>query len=221
MTATDVQQAPRAVGPLVRWVRDTIASAVRSGMPWQRAVDRLRPHVAALYRALPPAHRAGFVRHVRPYWDVFRHRAPVDALERVATWEREGRLRRLAGRGVIDRAGSDPGELFVDIQERSGRQRRERFDAVVRCVGPALNVTEAQTPLLQSLIDGGLATLVPHGLGIETTPEGRVVDGRGEPSPRLYGIGAVRRASDWETTSVPDIARHAQQLARAIARAKR
>jgi hypothetical protein len=26
-----------------------------------------------------------------------------------------------------------------------------------------------------------------------------------------------RRASDWETTSVPDIAKHAQQLARAIA----
>ncbi len=121
---------------------------------------------------------------------------------------------------MIDRAHRDPGELFVDIQERSGRQRRERFDAVVRCVGPALNVTEAQTPLLQSLIDGGLATLVPHGLGIETTPEGRVVDGRGEPSSRIYGIGAVRRASDWETTSVPDIARHAQQLARDIARAK-
>ena len=80
---------------------------------------------------------------------------------------------------------------------------------------------EAQTPLLRSLIDGGLATLVPHGLGIETTPEGRVVDGRGEPSSRLYGIGAVRRASDWETTSVPDIARHARELARAIAQATR
>ena len=221
LTAADVQQAPRALGPLVRWVRDTIASAVRSGMPWQRAVDRLRPHIAVLYRALPPAHRARFVRHVRPYWDVFRHRAPVDALERVAIWERAGRLRRLAGRGAIDGARRDAGELTVDIHERSGRLRREQFDAVVRCVGPALNVAEAETPLLRSLIDGGLATLVPHGLGIETTVEGRVVDGRGEPSSRLYGIGAVRRASDWETTSVPDIARHAQQLARDIARAKR
>ena len=221
LTASDVQQAPRALGPLVRWVRDTIASAVSAGMPWQRAVDRLRPHLAALYRALPPVDRARFVRHVRPYWDVFRHRAPVDALDRVAIWERDGRLRRLAGCGVIDRAHADPSEVLVDIHERSGRQRRERFDAVVRCVGPALTVTETQTPLLQSLIDGGLATLVPHGLGIETTPEGRVVDGRGQPSPRIYGIGAVRRASDWETTSVPDIARHAQQLARDIARAKR
>jgi uncharacterized NAD(P)/FAD-binding protein YdhS len=217
LTAADVEQAPRALGPLMRWVRGTIASAVRDGVPWQRAVDRLRPHVTSLYRALPPAHRARFVRHVRPYWDVFRHRAPADAMERVERWARAGRLHRLAGRVTIDRRNA--AELTVDIRERSGRQRRERFDAMVRCVGPALDVAEAQTPLLRSLIDGGLATLVPHGLGIETTPEGRLVDGHGEPSSRLYGIGAVRRASDWETTSVPDIARHALQLARAIAKA--
>jgi uncharacterized NAD(P)/FAD-binding protein YdhS len=216
LTAADLQQAPRSLGPLVRWVRATIESAVQDGVPWQRAVDRLRPHVSALYRALPPAHRARFVRHVRPYWDVFRHRAPADAMARVEAWARAGRLRRLAGRVTIDQG--DRGELHVDIRERSGHQRRERFDAMVRCVGPALDVAEAQTPLLRSLIDGGLATLVPHGLGIETTTDGRVVDGRGEPSSRLYGIGAVRRASDWETTSVPDIARHAQQLARAIAK---
>ena len=60
---------------------------------------------------LPPAHRARFVRHVRPDWDVFRHRAPVDAIERVETWEREGRLRRLAGRVAIDprHSGNDDG----------------------------------------------------------------------------------------------------------------
>ena len=108
--------------------------------------------------------------------------------------------------------------VTVDIRERSGRERRERFDAVVRCVGPALDVAEAATPLLRSLIDGGLATLSPNGLGIETTPDGCVVDGRGEASPRIFGLGAVRRASDWETTSVPDIAKHALQVARAIAR---
>ena len=60
--------------------------------------------------------------------------------------------------------------------------------------------------------------MLPNGLGIDTTTDGRVVDGHGQASQRIFGIGAVRRASDWETTSVPDIARHAQQLARTIAR---
>ena len=46
-----------------------------------------------------------------------------------------------------------------------------------------------------------------------TDEEGRVVDASGVPSERILGIGAVRRASSWETTSVPDIAVHALALA--------
>jgi uncharacterized NAD(P)/FAD-binding protein YdhS/quercetin dioxygenase-like cupin family protein len=217
LPAADVERAPKTVGPLVRWVRRTIAAAVAGGLPWQRAIDRLRPHVVSLYRALPAADRASFVRHVRPYWDVFRHRAPADALVRVDEWARAGRLRRLAGRVTID-GREDASSVTVAINERSGQARRERFDAVVRCVGPALDAAEATTPLLQSLIAGGLAALAPNGLGIETTPDGRIIDGTGEASSRIFGLGAVRRACDWETTSVPDIAKHAQQLARAIAR---
>jgi len=217
LAAADAERAPQAIRPLMRWVRQTIASAVAGGVPWQRAVDSLRPHVVRLYRALPQADRASFVRHVRPYWDVFRHRAPADALVRVDEWARDGRLRRLAGRVTIDGRG-DAAAVMVAIRERAGQARRERFDAVVRCVGPALDVAEASTPVLQSLIDGGLAALAASGLGIETTTDGRVVDARGEASHRIFGIGAVRRACDWETTSVPDIAKHAQQLAREIAR---
>ena len=217
LSADDVARAPKALRPLVRWIRETIASAVAGGLPWQRAVDSLRPHVTHLYRGLAPADRASFVRHVRPYWDVIRHRAPADALGRVDDWTRDGRLRRVAGRVTID-GQSDASTVTVAIRERSGGERRERFDAVVRCVGPALDVAEATTPLLQSLVDNGLAALAPSGLGIETTPDGRVIDGRGEASARIFGIGAVRRACDWETTSVPDIAKHAQQVARAIAR---
>ncbi len=219
LPAAEAARAPTRLRPLMRWVRETITSAVAAGTPWQRAVDSLRPHISNLYRSLPHADRASFVRHVRPYWEVFRHRAPADALAHVGDWTGSGKLRRIAGRVTIDRSG-DASTLAVVIHERTGRDRHERFDAVVRCVGPALDAAEATTPLLRSLLDGGLAALLPSGLGIETTPGGHVVDGRGEASPRIFGIGAVRRASDWETTSVPDIARHAQQLARAIVRAR-
>ena len=46
--------------------------------------------------------------------------------------------------------------------------------------------------------------------------EGRIVDASGTPSERLLAIGAPRRASAWETTSIPDIAVHALAIARRI-----
>jgi hypothetical protein len=43
-----------------------------------------------------------------------------------------------------------------------------------------------------------------------------VVTPSGAPSERLLAIGALRRASSWETTSIPDIALHAHALSNRI-----
>jgi uncharacterized NAD(P)/FAD-binding protein YdhS len=151
------------------------------------------------------------VRHVRPYWDVVRHRAPVDSLARVNKLEATGRLRRIAGRVKI--AAGDTLPVGVEIVPRSGPSTTERFDAVVRCIGPALDLAEAETPLVRSLIEGGFARKTAEGLGIETVANGALVDARGYASTRIFGLGAVRRASHWETTSVPDISVDAREIA--------
>jgi uncharacterized NAD(P)/FAD-binding protein YdhS/mannose-6-phosphate isomerase-like protein (cupin superfamily) len=205
----EIARAPKQLRELVRFVRETIEST--SDVPWQRAVDRFRPHGAALYRALSHRDRARFVRHVRPYWDVVRHRAPADALDRVALLEESGRLRRVAGRIRI--VAVRPERVDVEIIEQSGVSQTSAFDAVVRCIGPALDAAEAETPVIRSMLDAGLARMSPSGLGIETTEDGRIVDAHGAPSGRILGVGAVLRASHWETTAVPDIAAHARRIA--------
>nr|UXE44651.1 hypothetical protein Hi04_10k_c2877_00019 [uncultured bacterium] len=210
----EVAAAPTELRALLRWGREQVRSVERAGRPWQCAVDAIRPHVTRLYRALSPRDRARFVRHVRPFWDVIRHRAPVGSLARVEAWQKEGRLRRLAGRVRVDHRGGGP--LEVVIHRQGEPPLRERFDAMVRCIGPALDVVEGNTPLLRSILDGGLGRLVDGGLGIETAPDGRVVGASGTPSSRLWAIGSVRRACDWESTSVPDISVHARQIARDI-----
>ena len=209
LTTEQIAAAPRELQSLVRWVSEQLRAT--NGEPWQRSVDRLRPHVAALYRGLSHRDRARFVRHVRPLWDVLRHRAPVDTLARVDALQAAGRLRRIAGRVRIA-DGGEP-EISVEIRERFGGSRTETFDAVVRCIGPALDLAEGETPLLRSLIDAGLARVMPDGLGLETLVDGRLVDGRGAASKSIFGIGAVRRASHWETTSVPDISVDARRIA--------
>ena len=209
-----VDAAPHDLRGLLRWGRALVRDHERRGEPWQHAIDALRPHVARLYRGLPPADRARFVRSVRPYWDVLRHRAPAETLALVDAWRTAGRARVLAGRVVS--CAATPDGLDVTLELAGGARRRERYDRIARCLGPALERSEIDAPLVRDLLASGLAAADPAGLGIVTDELGRVVGASGAPSERLFALGALRRASSWETTSVPDIAAHALALARHI-----
>ncbi len=214
LSADLVHDAPRSLRALLRWVRGVIAAAERRGEPWQHAIDSLRPHIPALWRGLPPEHRARFARSIRPYWDVLRHRAPADALALVERLRGEGRLELLAAQ--VLRCEPSASHLDVDIRLRGGAKRRDRFDAIVRCIGPALQHSEMETPLIRSLLEAGLAVRDPSGLGIVTGEDGALVDANGRASSTHFALGAHRRAATWETTSVPDISVQAQALARRL-----
>ena len=41
---------------------------------WRALIDALRPHLQGFWRGLPQPQRARFLRHLRSYWEVFRHR---------------------------------------------------------------------------------------------------------------------------------------------------
>lgn len=45
-----------------------------TGEPWQRLIDGLRPLTQDIWRALPLEEKRRFLRHLRPFWEVHRHR---------------------------------------------------------------------------------------------------------------------------------------------------
>jgi uncharacterized NAD(P)/FAD-binding protein YdhS len=67
---------------------------------------------------------------------------------------------------------------------------------------------------MSSLLAARLAQADPTGLGLVTDARGRVTQPDGNASERLFAVGALRRAAEWESTAVPDIARQAAALAR-------
>ncbi len=214
LSAEIARAAPQNLRGLLAWGRALIREAERRGEPWQHAIDSLRPHIATIWASLPPSDRARFVRSVRPYWDVLRHRAPLDVLEIIERWRAEGRLELLAG--SVSQSAAAPGGLDVSIRLASGHQRDVRYDAIVRCIGPALRQIEMETPLIRSLVARGVAVRDSSGLGIVTDQIGALVDPSGSSSDRYFALGAERRASMWESTSVPDISVHALSLARRL-----
>ncbi len=205
---------PTGLRELLRWSRGVVREVEARGDPWQHAIDGIRPHIRDIWRGLPPRDRARFVRSVRPYWEVLRHRAPADSLALVDAWRAQGRLDVVAG--SVATCTPSPGGLDVELRLSGGGLRGERYDAIVRCIGPALERAEADTPLVQHLIDSGRAAADPAGLGISTDIHGHVIRPGGEADPALLALGALRRASSWETTSVPDISVHALAIAKLI-----
>lgn len=173
---------------------------------------------STVMRALFPddAERRRFLRHLRPWWDVHRHRiAPAvgAALDRI---ERNGRLVFAAGR--IMSAAPARGGAVLHWRPRGG-DRIETVAAarIVNCTGPELDIARAGEPLLDALLAAGRIRPDPYRLGIDVDEHCRVLDRDGTPSDRLFTLGAMTRGAFWESIAAGDIAAQAQAIARRLA----
>jgi uncharacterized NAD(P)/FAD-binding protein YdhS len=192
---------PERLGELVR--------AVRAREPWRACVDGLRPHSIALWRGLCEAERSRFLRHLRPWWDVHRHRIAPRVAARIESMRGSGRLEVEAAR--IVRVESD----LVTLARRGGGEVRRRFDAVINCTGPEGDIRRVADPLIRDLLASRRARPDPLGLGFDVDSSSRLV-GSG-CSPALYALGPLTRGAFWEIVAVPDIRGQAAGVARAIA----
>jgi uncharacterized NAD(P)/FAD-binding protein YdhS len=97
LLAPPTEIAP-SVGALMRFVRREIRRARGVGFDWRDVLDALRPHTQELWQRLPQAERRRFLRHVRAYWEVHRHRMAPEIAARMDDLRRSGRLEVRAGR---------------------------------------------------------------------------------------------------------------------------
>lgn len=203
---------PMPEGDLARLVRSLRERAAAIG--WRPAVDEWRPHVAAIWRAAAPRDRARFLRHLRPWWDVHRHRiapvvgARIDAM--IASGRLEihaGRFTSVARRGNHARAAWQPRGGTADIAVEAVR--------VVNCTGPGFSLSRAREPLVDDLLRQGALRPDPLRLGIDTDPGGAVLSGTG-PVPGLHAVGPLTRGAAWEIVAVPHIRHQVADLARRL-----
>ena len=71
-------------------------------------------------------------------------------------------------------------------------------------------------PVVRALIASGQARLDPLRLGLDTTPDARIIDADGRVSDRLWAIGPCARAALWEITAIPDIRLQCARLAQSL-----
>ena len=202
----DLKDVPQAeVTKLMRWLRRRAAE-----VGWRAAVDSLRPHSHPIWQSLTPEQQRRFLRHVRPWWDVHRHRIAPEVAQILARLVADGFLEVVAGR-IVSAAPAGDG-MEVAIRRRgSAKETRKRFAYAFNCTGPLHSISRTCDPLLRSLLDEGQAS--PDHLGI-----GLQVDGNSRAGDHLWALGPLTKGRYWEIIAVPDIRDQAAAVAADIER---
>ncbi len=201
---------PQARGSwLLRHVR---ARAAEAG--WRTAIDELRPHTQNIWRGMDHAERERALRHLRPFWDVHRHRLAPAIDQKIATLQMEGRLRFLPGKIEAVEPGSEDGAT-VTWRVRGGERRRKlNVRRIINCTGPLFDLAKCTDPLMNALRAQGLTRPDALGLGLDVDRSGQVRDSAGVEQHDLLAVGPMTRGECWEINAVPDIRRQVWELAR-------
>lgn len=202
-SAVPLPALPADLRSLMRIVR---RHASQAGANWRGVIDALRPATQQIWQTLSLEDRQRFLRHLRPWWDVHRHRMPIAIAGRIAAARASGQLRVHAGRIVS--AGED-----VRLRLCNGAIMAMRFARVVNCTGPCTDVTGSRDPLLRQLLRDGLARPDPCHLGFDVTTDGALVCADGTVSHTAFALGPLTRGRFWEITAIPDIRQQAETLA--------
>lgn len=207
--------APPTLRDLYRVVRGAISHERRSGRSWQPTMDAVLRQADALWDGLTLADRRRFLRHVRPYWMVFRHRADPAALGRLQAAQDNGQLRRISAR--IDAVTGLGEGLSVSLRLGGRRGPTLTADWLINATGPDERISRRADPLIDGLLRDGHARAGELGLGLDVTAEGEVLADDERATPPLFALGLPTRGAFWEVTSVPALRARAAPLAGRLA----
>jgi uncharacterized NAD(P)/FAD-binding protein YdhS len=210
------QDLPHTARGLLSAVRLEVCQAISSGGDWRAVIDSMRPDSQRIWQALPLEEKKRFLRHVRPYWEVHRHRYAPQVQRVLDELRAEKRLDVIPGRVIECRYEPHGAEVHYRRQATQ-EESTLRVDRIVNCTGPEADFRNMQDMLTRSLISQGMARPDPLSLGLDVGKDGALLNAGGEPSKTLFAIGPLRKGCLWETTAVPEIRDQAKSLATRLA----
>ena len=211
-----IETAPNNIRALLRRVRQEVQTASANGQDWRSVIDALRPITQALWQRLPLIEQKRFLRHVKSYWEVHRHRIAQEIATLLDEAMQCNQLVCWAGR--IETCQDLGDRVAVSIRHRGSNKNTVLYvQYIINCTGSTEDYRRLNHPLITSLKNQQLIRLGML-MGIDTTPTGAVIDAKGHASNWLYTIGTARKGMLWETTAVPELREQAQELSQVLTR---
>ena len=209
------ENSPPTVRGLLRLIRLQVITAEAHGSDWRAVIDSLRPVTQQIWQALPTPEKRRFLRHLRTYWDVHRHRIAEHIGDQLSRQLQCGQIQMHSGRITAYR--EDDAGIEVAYRDRnSGQLTKLLVDRVINCTGPESDYRRVANPLLKDLMNKGLVRPDELSLGLDVADDGALLDAQGKPSNFLYALGPLRKAKLWETIAVPELRLQVWDLARLL-----
>ena len=202
---------------LLRIFRAEVKRAGEQGVAWQRVFDAARPAVPSIWSGWNGEQRRQFLRHLRPRWDIHRHRMAPEVARDLDRLIQTGQLQTFAGR--IVKFEEYDGAIDVAFHKRGGGQQLFTADTIINCTGPGGDFDRIAIPLIANLREQGLGMADDLGIGLQTD-DCAVLDRNGLASDWLFALGPLTRPAWWEIIAVPEIALQVQRLVSQLAAGK-
>ncbi|HLO48567.1 MAG TPA: hydroxyacylglutathione hydrolase, partial [Kamptonema sp.] len=204
--------APKNIRSLLKLIRQEVRAANSRGQDWRPIIDSLRPISQQLWQNLPSIEQQRFMRHLRPYWEIHRHRAAPEIATAIAQMQQSKQLTVQAGCILNYREITDGVKVLIR-DRHTGQQTIFTANRVINCTGSESDCRKLQHPLTANLLEQGLIRPDRLGLGLDTASNGALISAGDAVSKLLYTLGPPRKGSLWETTAVPEIRLQAANLA--------
>jgi uncharacterized NAD(P)/FAD-binding protein YdhS len=207
--------SPARLASFLGWLRARARNEIQSGGDWRSIVDGLRPHVQAIWRAMPNRSRRRFLEHARPWWDIHRHRMAPEVEAKIRALQESGQLRILAGHLLEANAKQKGADVSIRPRASEALARLE-VSRIVSCRGLTSDPRRSSNPVVAQLVAEGFARADPLGIGLDVDNDCALVDATGRASKRIFAVGPMSQAAFWESIAVPDIRLQAESLARRL-----
>lgn len=199
----------------MRWFRDLVRETEAAGGDWRSVVDGLRPYNQRVWQSWSGHTRRQFLRHLRPWWNIHRHRLPPELHDRLVRAVAGGQVQLVAAEFVgVERVD---GKVRAQIRRR-GSSERETMDVarVYDCGGVSVDVMSSSNPVIRDLIAHGRARPDTLRIGLDVDEHCAVIDRDGKVTERLLVLGPLTRGRFFEIEAIPDIRVQAATLAARI-----
>ena len=203
--------ATEDIGTLLANIRRYYSTHKSNGLNWRDLIDRIRSQAPELWKGLNEASKKRFIRHLKPYWEIHRHRAPQRVLQLLARATQEGRFKLL--KGYVKKVEVKGHRLSIQLATSSNTSLITT-DYLLNSSGLQQDIALTSDPLLQKLLERKFMIPDRNLLGIQTDDSGALISAEGKKN--IFTLGALRRASEFECTAAKEISRQAFMLSEVL-----